>query len=167
MASLTWFWFCFLCTYFGYTFFFQKMVLINLNAIFPKKIFCNFSCKPKSGNCVYIWTVIICIFHLLRNKANCNHKPTFFLGITTRLLLSLVLLCGSRFLKKKKKTKKKKKKKIPVWNLCTFFKVGIIMVSKYGHLMLPEVFLDKITLAIDFIDQAVVQCDVLVVKILL
>ena len=41
------------------------------------------------------------------------------------------------------------------------------MVSKYGHLMLPEVFLDKITLAIDFIDQAVVQCDVLVVKILL
>ena len=108
MASLTWFWFCFLCTYFGYTFFFQKMVLINLNAIFPKKIFCNFSYKPKSGNCVYIWTVIICIFHLLRNKANCNHKPTFFLGITTRLLLSLVLLCGSRFLKKKKKKKKKK-----------------------------------------------------------
>ena len=64
-------------------------------------------------------------------------------------------------------SEKKKKKKFPDLNLFTFFKVGIIMVSKYGHLMLPEVFLDKITLAIDFIDQAVVQCDVLVVKILL
>ena len=48
-----------------------------------------------------------------------------------------------------------------------FFKVGKIMVSKYGHLMLPGTFTDKITPHIDFTDEAVVQCDVPVVKILL
>ena len=41
------------------------------------------------------------------------------------------------------------------------------MVSKYGHLMLPEVFSDKVTPNIDFTDEAVVQCDVPFVKILL
>ena len=40
-------------------------------------------------------------------------------------------------------------------------------MSKYGHLMLPGAFPDKVTLYIDFKDQAVVQCDVPVVKILL
>ena len=48
-----------------------------------------------------------------------------------------------------------------------FFKVGQIMVSKYGHLMLPGVFPDKVTTDIDFTDEAIVQSDVLVVKVLL
>ena len=41
------------------------------------------------------------------------------------------------------------------------------MVSKYGHLMPPGAFTDKITPDIDFTDEAVVECDVPVVKILL
>ena len=41
------------------------------------------------------------------------------------------------------------------------------MVSKYGHLMLPAVLPDKITPAIDFANESIVQCKVLVVKILL
>ena len=48
-----------------------------------------------------------------------------------------------------------------------FFKVDEIML-KYGHLMLPEAFPDKITPDLDFIDEAVVQCcDIPVPKILL
>ena len=42
-----------------------------------------------------------------------------------------------------------------------------IMVSKYDHLMPPGAFPDKVTHDIDFTDEAVVQCDVPVVKILL
>ena len=45
--------------------------------------------------------------------------------------------------------------------------VSKIMVSKYGHLMLPGAFLDKVTPDIDFTDDIVVQCDSPVVKILL
>ena len=41
------------------------------------------------------------------------------------------------------------------------------MVSKYGHLMLPGTFTDKVIPDIDFTDEAVVQFDVPVVKILL
>ena len=41
------------------------------------------------------------------------------------------------------------------------------MVLKYEHLMLPGIFPHEITPAIDFTDDAVVQCDVSVVKILL
>ena len=41
------------------------------------------------------------------------------------------------------------------------------MVSKHGHLMLPWVFPEKITPVIDFTDEAAVQCDTPVVKILL
>ena len=41
------------------------------------------------------------------------------------------------------------------------------MVSIHGHLILPVVFPDKITLVINFIDEAVIQCNVPVVKILL
>ena len=48
-----------------------------------------------------------------------------------------------------------------------FFKVIEIIVWKYGHLMLPEAFPDKVTPDIDFTDEAVVQCDVIVKKILL
>ena len=44
------------------------------------------------------------------------------------------------------------------------FKVGKIMLSKYGHLMLPSLtFPDKVTPGIDFTDEAVAQCDVPVV----
>ena len=48
-----------------------------------------------------------------------------------------------------------------------FFKVGEIMVSKYWHLMLHGGFPDKVIPNIDFTDEAVLQCYVLVVKILL
>ena len=42
------------------------------------------------------------------------------------------------------------------------------MLSKHGHLMLPPgTFPDKVTPGIDFKDEAVVQCDVSVVKMLL
>ena len=41
------------------------------------------------------------------------------------------------------------------------------MVSKYGYLMLPGAFADKVTPDIDFTDEAVVQCDVPVIKIFL
>ena len=59
----------------------------------------------------------------------------------------------------------KKKFFFLVWNL--LFKVGEIMVSKYGYMMLSGVFPDKVTPDIDFTDEAVVQRDVPVVKILL
>ena len=37
------------------------------------------------------------------------------------------------------------------------------MVSKYGHLMQPSgAFLDEVTPGIDFTDEAVAQCDILV-----
>ena len=38
-------------------------------------------------------------------------------------------------------------------------------MSKYGHLMLPGAFSENFTSDIDFTDEAVVQCDVPVVKI--
>ena len=42
------------------------------------------------------------------------------------------------------------------------------MVSKYGHLMLPSgAFPYKVTIDIDFTDEAVAQCNVPVVKIFL
>ena len=48
-----------------------------------------------------------------------------------------------------------------------FFKMGEIMVSKYGNLMLPGRMADQVTSDINFTDEAIVQCDVTVVKILL
>ena len=48
-----------------------------------------------------------------------------------------------------------------------FFKVDEIMMSNYGHLMLPRAFPDKVFPYIDFKDEAVVQCDVPVLKIIL
>ena len=48
-----------------------------------------------------------------------------------------------------------------------FFKVGEIMLSKYEHLMLSGAFPVKVTPFIDTIGEAVVQCDVPVVKKLL
>ena len=42
--------------------------------------------------------------------------------------------------------------------------MGEIIVSKYGQLMLPGVFPDKITSDIDFTDEAVVDHGVPVVK---
>ena len=47
-----------------------------------------------------------------------------------------------------------------------FFKVGYIMEPKHGHLMLPGVVPDKVITDIDFTDEAVVQRDVTVVKLL-
>ena len=41
-----------------------------------------------------------------------------------------------------------------------FFKVGKIMVPKYGYLMLPGACLDKVTPDINFTGEAVVQYDV-------
>ena len=43
--------------------------------------------------------------------------------------------------------------------------MGEIIVSKYGDLMLPETFRDKVIPHIDFKDDAVVQFDIPVVKI--
>ena len=43
------------------------------------------------------------------------------------------------------------------------FKVGEIVMSKYGHLIPREAFPDKVTPDIDFTDEAVVQCDAPVV----
>ena len=42
-----------------------------------------------------------------------------------------------------------------------------ILVSKYGHLVLPEAFQDQVNPDIGFTDEAVVQCDVPFVKRLL
>ena len=75
---------------FGFTDFFgfvslyfsrKKLVLINLNAIFPEK----FAVTPviniySSGNYSCTWIKIICIFNYLPNKVNCILKPTFFLN---------------------------------------------------------------------------------------
>ena len=44
--------------------------------------------------------MIICILHELPNNANSSHKPTFFLGITTLFLSSLLLRVGQKFRKK-------------------------------------------------------------------
>ena len=41
------------------------------------------------------------------------------------------------------------------------------MMLKYGHLMSPRPFPDKVTPDIVFTDEVVIQCDVLLVKILL
>ena len=49
----------------------------------------------------------------------------------------------------------------------TIFRIGEIMVSKYGHLLLPGTFSDKVTPENGFIDKAVVPCHVAVVKIFL
>ena len=40
-------------------------------------------------------------------------------------------------------------------------------LGKYGHLMLPGLFLDKEITDIDFVEEAGVQSDVQIVKILL
>ena len=45
--------------------------------------------------------------------------------------------------------------------------MGKETLSKYGHLILKGAFPDKVTPDIDFLDEAVVQCCVSVVKKLL
>ena len=59
----------------------KKLVLINLNAIFPEKL----AITPviniySSGNSSCTWIKIICIFDDLPNKVNSSLKPTFFLS---------------------------------------------------------------------------------------
>ena len=103
-----------------------------------------------------LWTFVHFINFQIRQTPATNQH--FFLVITTLFLLNLVLLCGLRFLKKKNPSI------FLVLNLFTFFKVGKIIVSKYGQLMLPGVFPDKITSDIDFTDEAVVDHGVPVVK---
>ena len=46
-----------------------------------------------------------------------------------------------------------------------FFRVDEIRVSKYGHLMLPETFPDKVTADNVFTHETVVHCLFTVVKI--
>ena len=53
-----------------------------------------------------------------------------------------------------------------VCNLFTFFKIDEIIVSKYSYLALPGVFSDKIIPDIDFINEAIGQCDIPLLKIL-
>ena len=42
---------------------------------------------------------------------------------------------------------------------------GVKAWAKYGHLKLLGTFSDRVTSDIDFTDEAIVQCDVTVVKI--
>ena len=56
---------------------------------------------------------------------------------------------------------------IKFWVIYSFSKWAKKWQTKYGDLMLPGTFLDKMTRDINFTDEAVVQCDVPVVKILL
>ena len=55
----------------------------------------------------------------------------------------------------------------PVSNLFTYYKIGEIMVSKYGHLMLPGEFPVKVTSEFDMTDEAVAQCDVPVLEMIM
>ena len=135
--------------------------------------------------------MIICILYQLPNKTNYSLKPTFPLGIATLFLLNL-LLCGSRFLKKiinfsglRFRYHKLANRKRLILSLGNSFQTHWhcqhitfwvttcqrdrpIMVSKYGYLMLSSgTFPDNVIRNFDFIDEAVVQCDVPVVKILL
>ena len=140
--------------------------------------------------------MVICIIYQLLNKANCSPKPTFSLEITTLFLLNLLLnrlrflkkiinISGLRFRYQRLANRKKLISPIRIpsklwrtWSLALathnflshlqIFKVGEIMVLKYDHLMLPSgAFPDKVTINIDFLDGAVAQCDIPVVKILL
>ena len=95
---------------------------------------------------------------LTSKSAKLQPQINIFSG-NNNLFLPSLALCGSRFLKIKTSV-------FLVSNPFTFFKVDKTMLSKYGHLMLPGVFQDKITPVIDYADKAVVQCDVRVVKIL-
>ena len=52
-------------------------------------------------------------------------------------------------------------------SLLQFFKVGETIASKYGDLMLPETFPNKVIPHIDFTDEAVVQFDIPVLKVTL
>ena len=52
-------------------------------------------------------------------------------------------------------------------NHIQFFKVYEVMAAKYGHLVLPGAFSNKVTTDIDLTDEAVVQCNAAVLKIIL
>ena len=41
-----------------------------------------------------------------------------------------------------------------------------LIASKYGYLMLPRAFTDKVTPDIDLTDETVFQCDATIVKVL-
>ena len=87
LASLTLFWFCFLCVYFERVCLF--LVLTNLNAIFQRKFAITSVINIYSSrNYSCTWLMIICISHWLPNKGNPSLKPIFFLGILTLFLLN-------------------------------------------------------------------------------
>ena len=113
---------------------------------------------------------------LTSNKANSSHKPTFFLRkkpTVVQFFWSEILLPQASNQKEtcfvtRKILQNKNTLALPVhnfWSHLHFFKVGELM-SKYRYLMLLGAFPDKVTPDIDFIDEAVVQCYVLVVRIL-
>ena len=95
--------FCFfpLCLFWTWIFLAKKLVLFNLNAIFPWR-----KCSVTSAIKIYSKMRELCMHpdydHLyipLTSKKGKFQPQTFFLGITTLFLLSL-LLCSSRFLNK-------------------------------------------------------------------
>ena len=140
----------------------EKLVLINLNAIFPFKICCNFSYKnlflnvgimDASGLLSFVYSIN---FQIRQIPARNHHLSCE----------ESLLLCGSRFLKKAsffpvwdlvatgkqieknlffhlKNTSKLWRKRslaLLVYNFLIhlhFFKVGEIMLLKYGNLILP------------------------------
>ena len=136
------------------------------------------------------------LFVYSTNKANSSHEPTFFLGISTLFLLTLYSCGKEDFQKKsinifgmkspdhrlanRRETyfvnQKNTSKYWRTWSLTLsaynflchlpFFKVGEIMVSKYGNLMLTGTFLDKVVADIDFTGEAVVyKCLQMIEKI--
>ena len=97
---------------------------------------------------------------LTSKNANSSHKPIFFLEIALFFVLSL-LFCGSVFLEvwNLLTTSKQIERNLKLWKTWSLahsahsfvshfqcFKVGEIIGSKYGHLMLRGVFPDKLTL---------------------
>ena len=84
--------------------------------------------------------------------ADSCQKPTFSLGITTPFSVKPSTVVWVKISEKKK----------PI----NFHGLKTLYLPKYGHLMLPGEFLHKITPVTDFTDEAVVQCDIPVVKIL-
>ena len=102
-------WLHWLCFDFVFLVFILAIYLLAKNG--TKQLKCNFSWENlpqlhllifivKCSNYACIRNMISCIFHYISNKASSSHKPRHLLAITTLFLLSILLLCGSRFLMK-------------------------------------------------------------------
>ena len=81
-------------------------------------------------------------FQLQTNIFPGNNSEWYF-----SVFLLILLLCGSRFMKKKHQLSRFEKSLL----------LSLSLGSKYGHLMLPGVFPDKVTPNIDFTNKTVVQ----------